>query len=337
MIRQILLPLCMATVFLLSCDREEPEIAEQIAGNRVVSICIDNEGIVWCGTENGLSAFDGSAWYNYSDEDGLPEHISDITSRVTDSGTEIVLGTAQGAGILGKVSTDIQSVSILLSSNSGLAGDRVSSLTNDGENVTWFGTDEGISIQHEGEWMDGEENAMFRDYPITAIAAGPDTISFVCLSGLGIALMHPGVDAVTTATYYTWPYSPFPSDNIQAIYVDGYEHQWIGTDKGLAFHGNYDPKTHWELYYEENGLINNNVLSIQGDGKEVTWIGTCAGVSRYEGGEWTNYTTDDGLAGDSVFSIALDKDGSVWFGTNGGASRFDGQDWSTFVSSSTTD
>jgi ligand-binding sensor domain-containing protein len=142
--------------------------------------------------------------------------------------------------------------------------------------------------------------------------------------------MNSGVDAVTTVTYYEWPFSPLPSDNVQAIYIENYHHQWIGTDKGLAFHGNFDPKQEWELFYEQDGLINNNVFSVRGDGHGITWIGTAAGVSMYDGEEWTSYTVQDGLAGDSVFCIAMDPDGSVWFGTNFGASNFNGTTWTTF-------
>lgn len=314
-----------------SCDKEEPEVRQNIAGNRVTSVYIDEDGIRWFGTENGLSAYDGTSFKNYAIEDGLPEnHINDIYARKNGAGSQLLIATGKGAGILDKVSNLIQSIQILLSSNSGLAGDIVTSLTHDNENVTWFGTDGGISIQYEGNWMDSDENDLIKEYPITDIAHGPDSIAFICLSGRGVALMNPGVDAVTTVTYYEWPYSPLPSDNVQAIYIENYHHQWIGTDKGLAFHGNFDPKQQWELYYEQDGLINNNVLSVRGDGKGVTWIGTAAGVSRYDGQEWSSYAVEDGLAGDSVYCIAIDPDGSVWFGTNSGASNFNGTAWTTF-------
>ena len=311
-----------------SCDREEPEIAESIAGNRVTSIYIDAEGIRWFATENGLSAWDGSVWKNYTPEDGLPAaQIRDIAERLNHAGGQLLIGTEQGAGIVEKVRNLIQSVELWFTSNSGLAGDSITALMHDHEDVTWFGTGEGISVQRGNQWLEGEENSFLKDYVITDIAPGPDTISFVCFSGLGIALMNPSVDAVTTVTYYQWPFSPLPSDNIEAIYVEDYHHQWIGTDNGLAFHGNFDPKQMWELYDEEDGLVNNHVLSIQGDGNGVIWIGTVNGISRFDGEDWTNYGVEDGLAGDTVFSIAVDHDGSVWFGTNDGASLFDGSSW----------
>jgi ligand-binding sensor domain-containing protein len=312
-------------------QNDEPLLQGTIAGNRITSIYIDEDGIKWFGTENGLSAYDGITFRNYNAEDGLPENqINDICARAGETGSQLLVATGKGVGMLDRIGNLIQTISILLSSNSGLAGDRIYSLTHDHVDVTWFGTEGGISVQYEGHWMDSDENDLNREYKITDIAPGPDSISFVCLSGRGVALMDPGVDAVTTVTYYEWPFSPLPSDNVQAIYIEHYHHQWIGTDQGLAFHGNFDPKQQWELYHEEDGLINNNVLSVRGDGKGVTWIGTAAGVSRYDGAGWTSYAVRDGLAGDSVYCIAMDLDGSVWFGTNHGASHFNGITWTNF-------
>ncbi len=331
MTRKYFILLLSLSVIASCCDKDEPVVQEYIAGNRVASIYIDEDGIIWFGTENGLSAYDGSTFTNYGVKDGLPENqINDIYGRRSGTGSQILIATWKGAGILDKVGNLIQSIQVYLTSNSGLAGDRVTSLSHDNKNVTWFGTEGGISIQYEGKWMDSDENDLIKDYEITDIAPGPDSISFICLSGRGVALMNLGIDAVTTVTYYEWPYSPLPSDKVQAIYIENYHHQWIGTDEGLAFHGNFDPKQEWELFYEQDGLINNNVLSVRGDGQGVTWIGTAAGVSRYDGEEWTNYTVHDGLAGDSVFCTAMDRDGSVWFGTNFGASKFDGTNWTTF-------
>ena len=331
MTRKYFIILLSFSVLTSCCDKDEPVIQENIAGNRVTSIYIDGDGIKWFGTENGLSAYDGSTFTNYGVKDGLPENqINDISGRKSGTGSQILIATRKGAGILDKVGNLIQSIQIFLASNSGLAGDRVTSLTHDNKNVTWYGTEGGISIEYEGNWMDSDNNDLIKEYEITDIAPGPDSISFICLSGRGVALMNPGIDAVTTVTYYEWPYSPLPSDKVQAIYIENYHHQWIGTDEGLAFHGNFDPKQEWELFYEQDGLINNNVLSVRGDGQGITWIGTAAGVSRYDGEEWTNYTVQDGMAGDSVFCIAMDPDGSVWFGTNFGASKFDGTTWTTF-------
>lgn len=331
MARKYFIILLSFSVLTSCCDKDEPVVQENIAGNRVTSIYIDENDIKWFGTENGLSAYDGSTFTNYGIKDGLPENqINDISGRKSGTGSQILIATRTGAGILDKVGNLIQSIQIFGTSNSGLAGDRVTSLTHDNKNVTWYGTEGGISIQYESNWMDSEENELIKEYEITDIAPGPDSISFICLSGRGVALMNPGIDAVTTVTYYEWPYSPLPSDKVQAIYIENYHHQWIGTDEGLAFHGNFDPKQEWELFYEQDGLINNNVLSVRGDGQGVTWIGTAAGVSRYDGEEWTNYTVQDGMAGDSVFCIAMDPDGSVWFGTNFGASNFDGTTWTSF-------
>ncbi|MEE9463085.1 MAG: hypothetical protein V3V53_14690, partial [Bacteroidales bacterium] len=210
--RKYCLVLLALFIFTRCSDNDEPVVQEYIAGNHVTSIYIDEEGIKWFGTESGLSAYDGSSFKNYDVGDGLPENqINDIYGRNDGGGPQLLIATRKGVGLLNKVSNLIQSIQILLSSNSSLAGDIVTSITHDNENVTWYGTDGGISIQYDGNWMDSDENDLIKEYPVTDIAPGPDTIAFICLSGRGVALLNPGVDAVTTVTYYEWPFSPLPS------------------------------------------------------------------------------------------------------------------------------
>jgi len=319
------------TVILISCNKDEPEITGSIAGNHVTAIYIDENGIRWFGTDNGISSYDGNVWKNYSDNDGLPCNcISDIDARQIETESQLMVGTSQGVGLVNKALNVIHSITSLTSSNSGLRSNRILTLAQDKVGGSWFGTDDGLSVQFGNNWLIGDKDSLVKEFEITDIAAGPDTISYVCFYGRGIALMDLDVDALTTVTYYEHPLSPLPSMNVQAIFVDGYNYQWIGTDNGLAFHGNFDPSKEWQLYYESDGLINKNVLSLKSDGDGITWIGTIAGVSRFDGEEFINYTSVDGLAGDTVYCIAIDPDGSAWFGTNNGASHLQGDVWTTY-------
>ncbi|MBL7112444.1 MAG: hypothetical protein ISS19_10955 [Bacteroidales bacterium] len=313
------------------CTDDETEAPSYISGNQVNAIYIDEDGIRWFGTGNGISSFDGKVWKNYDVGDGLPSnYIRDIDIRQISSGTQLLAGTNNGIGIVNMTFNIIKSIVTGDTLNSGLRSNNVFTLMQDKIGGTWFGTMEGLSVQFHNNWLISETDSLIKDYLITDIAPGPDTISFVCFYGQGIALMDLDVDAVTTVTYYKWPLSPLPSMNIQAIYVDGYHYQWIGTDNGLAFHGNFDPAKEWIHYYESDGLIDNNVLSVKSDNNRITWVGTVSGVSRFDGQDWTNYTVEDGLAGDIVYCIAIDHDNSVWFGTNNGASHFLGDEWITY-------
>lgn len=60
------------------------------------------------------------------------------------------------------------------------------------------------------------------------------------------------------------------------------------------------------------------VWSINEDKEGNLWIGTIdAGVWKYDGSKLTNYTTNDGLPGDAVWGIYKDISGELWFIVNG--------------------
>jgi ligand-binding sensor domain-containing protein len=316
---------------LITCKDDEPKKETFIVGNHVLTIVIDDDAIRWFGTRSGISSFDGETWVNYTYKDGLPsDTVVDIDVRQLGLDIQILAATRSGIGIL---NTDLNIVNSIVSINmfnSDIRSNDVLSIMEDYIGGTWIGTMEGLNVHYKNKWLISETDSIVKDYAITDIAPGPDTISYVCFYGKGIALMDLEVDALTTVTYYQWPASPLPSVNIQAIYVDGYDYQWIGTDNGLAFHGNFDPSKDWHLYDESDGLIDNFVLSVTSDKDGIAWIGTISGVSRFDGQNWTNYTTEDGLAGDMVYCIAIDHDNSVWFGTNNGASHLVDDEWYTY-------
>jgi ligand-binding sensor domain-containing protein len=318
-------------LLVLGCKDDEPEKETFIAGNTVRSVVIDEDGILWFGTESGISSFNGEEWVNYTYINGLPsDTIFDIEVRHFLSETQILVATVRGVGIVNKILNMAKSIVTINKANSDIRSNEIFAIMEDHIGGTWISTREGLTVHYNNNWLISETDSITKDYAITDIAAGPDTISYVCFYGQGIALMDLDVDALTTVTYYEWPLSPLPSMNIQAIYVDGYHHQWIGTDNGLAFHGNFDPTKEWYLYYESDGLIDNNVLAVKSDDNGITWVGTSSGVSRFDGEEWISFTEEDGLAGNIVFCIAIDQDNSVWFGTNNGASHFIQDEWITY-------
>lgn len=63
--------------------------------NYIISLKVDNDGIVWCGTwGGGLARFDGEKWTNYTTADGLPANFIFMLHK-DDKGT-IWIGTSKG-------------------------------------------------------------------------------------------------------------------------------------------------------------------------------------------------------------------------------------------------
>jgi ligand-binding sensor domain-containing protein len=42
-----------------------------LCGNKVRCMAVDKQGTVWCGTDKGIGAFDGSSWKKYTMNDGM--------------------------------------------------------------------------------------------------------------------------------------------------------------------------------------------------------------------------------------------------------------------------
>lgn len=331
MTRLIVLIASIFVVITFSCDDNgSPTPAETIAGNTVKAIYIDENGIKWFGTENGVSCFDGEKWSTYTIEDKLAGNsVNDIAFQVSHYGPEIWIGTDAGASVFAIELDAVTSATAYTGANSGLAGDTVRTIALDTANTRWFGTNDGVSIFAGATWDATDNGGVLTDNPVHDIGTDPFGHAFVTLKGKGVAVME-YTDAITTVTYYEIPWSGLPSVNVISVYVDEEGGQWYGTDNGVAFHSNIEAKQGWQMYSEEDGLVDSMVIAIQGDGNGNIWFGTQAGVSRFDGQTWTNYTVDNGLAGDTVYAVATDIDGSVWFGTDNGASHLDGTAWTTY-------
>jgi ligand-binding sensor domain-containing protein len=316
---------------LTSCsENDKPEPAPTIAGNTVKAIFIDEHGIKWFGTENGVSAFDGTNWTTYTTADNLADNsVNDITFQQSYYGSEIWFATDAGASVF---AVDLDAVSAATSykpSNSGIGGDTVRSVALDTASTRWFGTNEGVSVFAGPNWAATSNDGILKSNPIHDIGTDPFGHAFITLKGKGVAVMN-YIDAISTVTYYEIPWSPLPSANVLSVFVDENGYQWYGTDRGVAFHANIEAKQDWQSYTEEDGLISNVVICIKGDGLGNIWFGTPSGASRFDGLNWTSYTSSNGMAGNTVYAIAFDTDGSVWFGTNNGVSHLNGTTWTSY-------
>lgn len=316
-------------------DDNGPEKKGSIAGNHVYAVFIDENGIKWFGTDKGLSAFDGEKWTTYSDEDYLADNqVRDIAFQMSQYGPEIWVATGAGACVLAIELDAITSATSYTTSNSGIIGNDVLSVGLDTANNRWFGTDAGISVFAGQDWSSTHHAGTLSEHPVIDIGSDHEGYTFLATQGAGVAVME-YVDAITTVTYYEFPWSPVPESGIiYSVYVDSEGNQWYGTPDGLLEHRSREAKTDWILYNsEDDGLPGDEILSITGDQNGDIWIGTLnAGVSKYDGSAWTIYSTNEGLADNKVFAIAVDIDGSVWFGTDNGVSHFAGGTWTTYRS-----
>ena len=133
-----------------------------------------------------------------------------------------------------------------------------------------------------------------------------------------------------TSTIYwlhdsTWTsFSDFPESQswayIRDINEDKEGNIWFAGRGVLKYNG-----TGFEVYKEDDGLVNNSVLSICIDSNNVKWAGTLMGISRFDGQSWQNfnYSKDSSLHLSEVYGITFDEQNQVYASFYKGIAKFE--------------
>ncbi len=108
--------------------------------NYIISMVVDEDGSVWCGTwGGGLSRFDGATWKTYTVKDGLPgNHIFMLRKK---RGSSMWIGTNKG---LARPSPTGEGFTVLTKAD-GLFADNVFSLAEASDGSLWVGSFGGVA------------------------------------------------------------------------------------------------------------------------------------------------------------------------------------------------
>lgn len=111
--------------------------------NYIVSLVVDRDGMVWCGTwGGGLSHFDGKNWRNYTMADGLPGNLIFMLHR--DPSGKLWIGTNNGVAILDGDKVEAKKLKILTTKD-GLFSDTVFSMATGEDGSKWLGSFGGVT------------------------------------------------------------------------------------------------------------------------------------------------------------------------------------------------
>ena len=69
-------------------------VANGLLSNVVTVIAVDQEDVIWFGTDRGVSRFDGQGWTSYTADTGLGDGA--VTALTVDSEGNLWVGTEQG-------------------------------------------------------------------------------------------------------------------------------------------------------------------------------------------------------------------------------------------------
>ena len=305
-----------------------------LASDDVRAIGMDSNGIMWFGTANGLSRFDGKTWTTYTTANKLAHNtVNTIMYEFGPYGDEIWVGTEGGVSVISSKPDAVTIATPYTTTNTkypGMISDKIYSAAVDTQHVRWFGTDKGLMSFNGAKWKaytaSDTTAQKLADNHVNAIAYettknGPE--NWIGTNN-GISVMNTKIDAVSFATPYTTKNTKYPgmiSDTILAAALDTKNVKWFGTDKGVtSFDG-----SKFKSYTTLDFLSDNHITSIAVDKNNMIYFGTVSGgVCRFDGVSSASPldTNWSAIASNNIRAVAVGKYGALWFATDQGVTRY---------------
>lgn len=283
-----------------------------LADDRVFSIHIDPDGVMWIGTAGGLSRYDGKEFLNFTVDDGLSDNR--IHCILRDQSGVLWLGTGRGVTRFedGKFAQ--------WNPNGQFAGVAVQAIREDAQGRIWLGSSNALWRFDGGNLIQLDTRGVWSN---CLVSGAGDTmwvgasLYISQFSGTNsVPLLHPELNTV----------------NVRALWSDSNNVLWCGTGWKGVFR--FDGK-HVQQITAADGLIGNHITSILEDSDGTLWFGGSGGISRYDGKTFANYHVADPDASPvlpDVLAIHRDDQGILWLGTEGsGLWRFDEEVFTTFT------
>jgi ligand-binding sensor domain-containing protein len=288
-----------------------------LASSWVFAMLEAQDGVLWFGTAQGISRFDGVHWTTYRDP--LPQGKA-VKSVCQGNGDDLWFGTEQD----GAVRFDGTNWTSYTHTGGPLPGAQVQVIIKDHTGDIWFGTDNGLARYRfkDNSWTSYRSELVNQD----ARGLAED-------SGGNLWVGTPfGVSRLDSSRTVWTPFREndgLVSDSILVVVADPTGRVWFGTDLGVSVYRNGT----WTTYNDLSGLGHGTVKAIVPDGTGGAWFGGDFGFSRFDGRVWRRATTTDQEPLPVVSAMYRDSSGNLWLATpTSGLYRFDGADWQNFLS-----
>jgi len=277
------------------------------------AILQDDEGMIWFGTSDGLTRYDGYTRVSYVHDPADPTSIAGgVTALAQDQRIAdwLWLGTAQGLERFDRRTHQFTAYG----ADSTAA---VQVITQSPSGLIWLGTDNGLAS------FDPSTSTVALDARVTT----PIRAMYLEDSGRLWVGGDDGVARLDTSgavTYHMDPDDPnsMLGKRVNAIEPDGRGNLWIGTDLGLN-HLNTatDVFTRYAPTRDDpTSLSNVWVDSLAYDRSGTLWIGTHSGLDRLDAatGTFVSYFNDpldsNSLGNNFVNVVYVDRTGMIWIG-----------------------
>jgi ligand-binding sensor domain-containing protein/signal transduction histidine kinase len=284
--------------------------ADGLPHHRVLSILVDQNGILWIGTYNGgvcrLRLDYGKGEFDsFSKKDGLTDN--QIQSLALDREGSLWVGTYRGG--LNRFKDGKFSI---YTSKQGLVDDIVYGTYEDRDGSHWIATAGGVSHLVNGKFINYTPAEGFPDDLVRGITrTRSNQLYFATYSGL--------------CRYENGRFKIFSTgggsgDRLRTVYEDSRGRLWAGGVGGLYRLINDSLYPYQPL--NASDFTRHSLTFVYESRDHCIWFGTDGnGVGCLIGDSLVTYTTKDGLSAGVVFCALEQPDSSMLFGTNAGISR----------------
>jgi signal transduction histidine kinase/ligand-binding sensor domain-containing protein len=286
--------------------------AQGLAGNAVGAIQRDSNGVLWVGTDYGLSAMTGQGWRTYTKKDGLANDSVRALAVARDG--SLWIGSREGG--LSRLDRANRRFS-RFDREAGLGNDRIVSLTADGEGHLWVGTMGGLYRANGADPV-----PRFEHVPLP-IDNQQLSCGRIALDSKG-RLWVPTQDGLIRRANGVWELFTQKNgllDDDVSLVAEGRDGSiWVGYTRPLGVTRFLPAVSH---YGEKHGLRSSEVRFLGLDTRGRLWAGTDEGVDLWENSKW-HPGPDDGLIAQDTTPGGFwsDPDGRIWIGTTSGLSSY---------------
>lgn len=305
----------------------------------VMSLCHDQEGTLWVGTDNdGIYAItsNGKQKLHLAPKRGKHSVPPTIMSLCEDSNRQLWIGAYRN-GLFRLNTRTKQCESIHLPTLSVGNEASVFAITEDKQKQLWVGT-MGLGLYrinlrtnqidamprfNDGVSYNPQVNRLPNGYITSLLCDSKNRLYLGTYDGLGcldIAKMN------FVSTYGT--NRLLPGEVVYALYEDQAGNIWIGTAQGLKCLNTRTQQ--FKSYTMADGLPGNSISAIKGDNEGHLWISTNYGISRFHLKDKTfmNFYAGDGLQSNEFTkgTVSQGAKGEICFGGTDGITLFTPRD-----------
>lgn len=284
-----------------------------LSGRMVFTVCQDDEGYVWIGTDSGLDRYDGYSIVSYFHDSNDKSSIcnSCVTYLYESRDGRLWVGTADGLCAYDKASDTFSTIA-------GTSSMYVRQISEDNIGCLWVATNNGCLMLKGGKWLHFHANAEqafhIPDDYVTSVMPYDDDTVWVSAGKYICTYSHKSGN---------FRFSPIASlaakiKNTQVFWLSKGDKDeiFIGTNNGLF---RYDPSSG-----SCRPMLDEVVRSITTRKDGTLWVATQNGLHICDDNGFHHYfhiPTDNGsLADNLVWSVNFTKDGNAWIATENGIS-----------------